>query len=115
MSDPEGDWRVRRPVMLIRAPTACEAVQIKGLLAGIAGVEDVSVQAGQRRLRVCYNLLHCQYGSLLKALAAAEVGVDAGLVQRFRSALYRVLDANGRDNAAEPEGACCNRPPRRPR
>lgn len=104
-------WEVRRRIGLpaLRDPADDRAAE--QALAGIDGVLGVSVDHAKRRLAVDYLVTKTDYQSLERALVTAGLKPATGGWARFRSAWYQNLDLTGRENAAEPTPACCNKPP----
>jgi len=74
---------------------------------GAAGIGRPCEATGRRGLFGNQDRLQ----SLEHALDAAGLAPAAGPWARLRSGWYQNLDRTGRENAAEPTPACCNKPP----
>ncbi|MFZ0790463.1 MAG: heavy metal-associated domain-containing protein [Chromatiaceae bacterium] len=104
-------WEVRRRIRLPALQDPHDDVAAERALAGIDGVLGVSVDHAKRWVAVDYLVTKTDYQSLERALEAAGLTPATGGWARFRSAWYQNLDLTGRENAAEPTPACCNKPP----
>ncbi len=106
-------WEVRRK---IRVPTLQEGMGTAAMdkaLAGIDGVVRVSVDPVKPWVAVDYLVTKTDYQTLERALEAAGYPPATGRWARFKSGWYQNLDLTGRENAAAPAPACCNKPPSR--
>jgi len=112
---PTGDaWRVRRhiPVPGLRGDVDGTG-GMQRLLEDIDGVLHASVDPARGRISVEYLVTRTDYRSLESALETAGFPSARGRWARWRAAWLQNLDLTGRANAAEPEPACCSRPPSR--
>ena len=104
-------WEVRRRIRLPALQHPADDVAAERALAGIDGVLGVSVDHAKRWVAVDYLITKTDYQSLERALEAAGLTPATRGWARLRSAWYQNLDLTGRENAAEPTPACCNKPP----
>ncbi len=107
--------RMRRRLVLARAPTAAEAEALADRLRALPGVLGVWTRPGARRVTVEYLASRTDYTRLSRRLAELGYGPARGPWARLRRAWLTLLDENARANAKVPPPACCNRPPRPPR
>jgi hypothetical protein len=104
-------WEVRRRIRLPALQDPGDGAAAVRALAGIDGVLRVSVDPAKRWAAVDYLVTKTDYQSLEQALDAAGLKPATGRWARLRSGWYQNLDLTGRENAAEPPPACCNKPP----
>jgi len=104
-------WVVRRRIRLPALQDSADDAAAVRALVGIDGVLRVSVDRAKQRVAVDYLVTKTDYQSLEHALEAAGLAPAAGPWARLRSGWYQNLDRTGRENAAEPTPACCNKPP----
>ena len=86
-----------------------DGLRMRQLLQGLPGVLAVE-ERSPLRLRIRYDVLKTDYGTLYAALAQAGVAMPVGRLARWRCAWYAFQDANLRDNAGY-RPACCSKPP----
>lgn len=79
-------------------------------LRALQGFRSLTVNPRRRRLRLRYDAAVLGYGEIEAVLREAGLSPGQGIWQRGRSAWYRYLDANARDNAARGPQGCCSRP-----
>lgn len=110
-SKPEHDstaFQVKRAILLADAQPEKVAQAVQTLRA-IKWLSDV--HADGQRLSVRYDASGANFSDLEQLLDEAGLHRPTSLWWRFKSALYRFLDANVKSNALSGGGACCNRPP----
>jgi len=112
----DGDWQVTRRVPLAEVPDpALLSSLVPALEDRSEAVLAVHCRPGARHLTVRYDASRTHYRDLCRQLAELGVPCRSGRWPRLLAAWYGWQDDNLRAGAARPEGACCNRPPRRPR
>jgi len=114
LSGDSGVWCVRRRMRIPAMRHRADAITVERALADIDGVLRVSANCESRWVAVNYLLTKTDYQSLERVLENTGFPTVAGPWARFRSRWYQNLDLTGRENAAVPPAACCNRPPKNP-
>lgn len=114
-SEQSGDWVVTRRVPLAVPLDAGLLKQLVQLEDEQSGIQAVNGHAGATHLKVRYDATRTDYRSVCRSLAERGAASNNGRWPRLLAAWYGWLDANLRENAAAPGGACCNRPPQRRR
>jgi allophanate hydrolase subunit 1 len=114
-SEQSGDWAVTRRVLTARPLEAELLTALAQLDAQQTGVLAVEGRPGARQLKVRYDATRTDYRSVCQRLEALGAAPRNSRWQRLLVGWNSWLDGNLRENAAAPEGACCNKPPQRRR
>jgi hypothetical protein len=114
-SEKSGDWEVTRRVLTVR-PLETELLTRLGQLdAQQTGIKSVDGHPGARQLKVRYDATRTDYSNVCQRIEELGAAPRNSRWQRLLAGWYGWLDGNLRENAAAPEGACCNKPPQRRR
>jgi len=82
---------------------------VRTMLLGLMGVRAVEIQPS--RIKVSYNLLETCARLLVQALEDEAVPLRVSWLDKWKWSWVYDMEENALNNLAEPEGACCNKPP----
>ncbi|WP_038247219.1 YHS domain-containing protein [Ghiorsea bivora] len=86
-----------------------EQQRVRTILLGLMGVRAVEIRSS--RIKVTYNLLETCARLLVQALEREAVPLRASWLDKWKWDWVYDMEENALNNLAEPEGACCNKPP----
>lgn len=87
----------------------CDKV-IHESLSGMAGLIEIEVNKDQKSVRLVYDSAQIGFDHIEKALSDAGYPISDSRWSRFKSARYRFMDENARNNAHSSGGNCCSHP-----
>jgi len=100
----------RRVFHVAKRLSEAQQQRVCTMLLGLMGVRAVEIQS--LRIKVTYNLLETCARLLVQALEDEEaVLLRVSWLDKWKWSWVYDMEENALNNLAEPEGACCNKPP----
>ncbi len=94
---------------VVKPLSAAEQQSVRTMLLGLMGVRAVEIQG--IHIKVTYNLLETCARLLVQTLKDAGVALRTSWLDKWKWSWVYDMEENALNNLAEPEGACCNKPP----
>jgi hypothetical protein len=111
----DGDWEVSRRFFLPTMKHDGDGQQAAKILRALSGVNKVTTDLASQHTTVWYDVTQTSYADVIKILSGAGFPPKKNWWFRFCRSWYRFTESNMRDLAKAPKGACCNKPPIKPK
>lgn len=79
-------------------------------LDGIDGIQQVIIDVYHKQIWITYDAAQIGFGEIERLLSECRYPVSNSWWSRYKSAWYRYLDENARENAQSKAGPCCSNP-----
>jgi len=85
--------------------------EVRSLLLGMMGIQSIGMK--ERTLSIQYNLLEVSAAQIEETLQKEKIILDQSLLSKFKRDLIYYSEKNALELLSEPEGSCCNKPPKK--
>ncbi len=105
-----GAWDARHWISVPGLSHEADGLRLEQALSELAGVQQIQIAPGSRRIRVTYDQTRVDFQQILERIAAVGFPASESWWSVRKAAWFQYLDRNARENANAPEPPCCSNP-----